>query len=144
ATAGRGGATGRAATRLAAPHIVAAHLVLALVNEERARVGCRPLRADARLSSMAQEFSEDMARRGFFDHTDPDGQTPWDRAARRGIRNLGGENIARGQADAHTVMEAWMRSPGHRQNILNCEYRSLGIGVHQGSNGPWWTQDFGY
>ncbi|MEU3351448.1 CAP domain-containing protein [Streptomyces sp. NPDC037389] len=122
----------------------AAHLVLSLVNAERAKAGCRPLRVSGKLSRLAQAFSDDMARRGFFDHTDPDGRTPWDRAARRGIKNLGGENIARGHPDAHTVMEAWMRSSGHRANILNCDYRSIGVGVHHGGNGPYWTQDFGY
>ena len=85
-----------------------------------------------------------MAARGFFDHTDPDGDTPWDRAAAAGISDLGGENIARGQADAQAVMEAWMNSPGHRANILNCDYRTLGVGVHVGAGGPWWTQDFGF
>ncbi|MBZ6477255.1 CAP domain-containing protein [Streptomyces griseocarneus] len=121
-----------------------AHLVLALVNAERAKAGCRPLRASSQLNRLAQSFSDDMARRGFFDHTDPDGRTPWERAARRGIKNLGGENIARGHPDARTVMDAWMRSSGHRANILNCDYRSMGVGVHHGGNGPWWTQDFGY
>jgi uncharacterized protein YkwD len=37
-----------------------------------------------------------------------------------------------------------MNSPGHRANILNCEFTTLGVGVHFGSGGPWWTQDFGY
>ncbi|WP_308312765.1 CAP domain-containing protein [Streptomyces sp. ISL-11] len=118
--------------------------VLTLVNQERAKAGLRPLTASGRLTTLAQSFSDDMARRGFFAHTDPDGRTPWDRAAKRGIGNLGGENIARGQVDARAVMDAWMRSSGHRANILNREYRTLGIGVSSGSGGPWWTQDFGY
>ncbi|AIS00759.1 CAP domain-containing protein [Streptomyces glaucescens] len=118
--------------------------VLQLVNEERARAGCRPVAANSALAKLARDFSEDMAARGFFDHTDPDGATPWDRAEKAGISNLGGENIARGQADAATVMAAWMDSPGHRANILNCEFTTLGVGVHFGPGGPWWTQDFGY
>ncbi|MFC8454874.1 CAP domain-containing protein [Kitasatospora sp. NPDC057223] len=118
--------------------------VLALVNEQRALAGCSPVTADARLDSLATAFSDDMAARGFFDHTDPDGHTPWDRAKAAGITNLGGENIARGQATPEAVMTAWMNSPGHRANILNCKFTTLGIGVHQGPGGPWWTQDFGY
>ncbi|MFE0739551.1 CAP domain-containing protein, partial [Streptomyces sp. NPDC058855] len=51
---------------------------------------------------------------------------------------------ARGQTDAAAVMEAWMNSPGHKANILNCDFKTLGVGVHFGSGGPWWTQDFGY
>ncbi|MGW2637984.1 CAP domain-containing protein [Streptomyces sp. NPDC001348] len=118
--------------------------VLKLVNEERAKVGCSALSANSSLTKLAEGFSSDMAARGFFDHTDPDGATPWDRAAKAGISGLGGENIARGQADAASVMEAWMNSPGHRANILNCDFKTLGVGVHYGSGGPWWTQDFGY
>ena len=118
--------------------------VLALVNEQRAQAGCSPVTADSRLDALATAFSDDMAARGFFDHTDPDGHTPWDRAKAAGITNLGGENIARGQATPEAVMTAWMNSPGHRANILNCKFTTLGVGVHQGSGGPWWTQDFGY
>ncbi|MFF9482284.1 CAP domain-containing protein [Streptomyces sp. NPDC014733] len=118
--------------------------VLSLVNDERAKAGCAPVKADTQLASLARAFSGDMAARGFFDHTDPDGKGPWDRARAAGISDLGGENIARGQADAAAVMESWMNSPGHRANILNCEYRTLGVGVHRGPGGPWWTQDFGF
>jgi uncharacterized protein YkwD len=118
--------------------------VLRLVNEERAKVGCSPVAANSGLTQLAEAFSQDMAARNFFDHTDPDGRTPWDRAAKAGVTDLGGENIARGQADAAAVMEAWMNSPGHRANILNCDFKTLGVGVHFGDGGPWWTQDFGY
>ncbi|MGI5348563.1 CAP domain-containing protein [Streptomyces sp. CA-250714] len=118
--------------------------VLALVNQERAKAGCRPLKADTRLASLAGEYSEDMARRGFFSHTSPDGKSPWDRAEAAGISDLGGENIARGQANARSVMDSWMHSPGHRANILNCDYRTLGVGAHFAEGGPWWTQDFGF
>ncbi|MFH9981346.1 CAP domain-containing protein [Streptomyces sp. NPDC017179] len=118
--------------------------VLRLVNEERAKVGCSALTASSALAGLAQDFSEAMAAENFFDHTDPSGASPWDRAAKLGITSLGGENIARGQADAAAVMDAWMNSPGHRANILNCDFKTLGVGVHFGSGGPWWTQDFGY
>jgi uncharacterized protein YkwD len=118
--------------------------ILSLVNTQRASAGCSPLTADPSLDKLAQAFSDDMAARGFFDHTDPDGHTPWDRAKALGITNLGGENIARGQADAAAVMDAWMNSPGHRANILNCDYKTLGVGIHFGTGGPWWTQDFGF
>ncbi|SEG92602.1 Uncharacterized conserved protein YkwD, contains CAP (CSP/antigen 5/PR1) domain [Actinacidiphila yanglinensis] len=118
--------------------------ILTLVNQQRATAGCQPLTASSSLDTLAQNFSDEMAARGFFDHTDPDGKDPWDRAKALGITNLGGENIAMGQADAQAVMTAWMNSPGHRANILNCEYKTLGVGIHFGTGGPWWTQDFGY
>ncbi|MET9517083.1 CAP domain-containing protein [Streptomyces sp. NPDC002994] len=118
--------------------------VVALVNQERATAGCAPVRTDGLLSTLAEDFSQDMAARDFFDHTDPDGATPWDRAEKAGISGLGGENIARGQADAQAVMDAWMNSEGHRANILNCDFKTLGVGVHMGPGGPWWTQNFGF
>ncbi|MFI1400983.1 CAP domain-containing protein [Streptomyces sp. NPDC020681] len=118
--------------------------VLGLVNKERAKIGCSPVTRDPGLAALAGDFSADMAQRGFFDHTDPDGDTPWDRADQVGLQGLGGENIARGQADAAAVMNSWMNSDGHRANILNCDYKTLGVGVHLGNGGPWWTQDFGF
>lgn len=118
--------------------------VVSMVNRERARTGCRPVKRDAVLGLLATALSEDMAVRGFFDHTDPDGRAPWDRWAEAGAQGFGGENIARGPVDAKAVMDAWMESPGHRANILNCEYRIVGVGVYFGQGGPWWTQDFGY
>ncbi|MGW2551461.1 CAP domain-containing protein [Streptomyces sp. NPDC001635] len=122
----------------------AAAAVLKLVNDERSKVGCSPVTPNGPLKKLAEGFSEAMAAQGFFDHTDPSGQDPWDRAAALGITDLGGENIARGQATAQDVMVAWMNSPGHRANILNCDFQTLGVGVHFGDGGPWWTQDFGY
>ncbi|MFE6338939.1 CAP domain-containing protein [Streptomyces sp. NPDC057798] len=123
---------------------VAAAEVLRLVNEERAKAGCNAVAANSALADLAAAFSEDMDKRGFFDHTDPDGASPWDRAKKAGITGLGGENIARGQADAAAVMDAWMNSPGHKANILNCDFKTLGVGVHIAPGGPWWTQNFGY
>ncbi|MFG2297286.1 CAP domain-containing protein [Streptomyces sp. NPDC048603] len=117
--------------------------VLNLVNQERAAVGCPAVRANPPLAALAGAFSKDMAVRGFFDHTDPDGRTPWDRAAQAGLSGMAAENIARGQGDAASVMKGWMNSPGHRANILNCEYRTLGVGMYDAPGGPWWTQDFG-
>ncbi|MFI9614199.1 CAP domain-containing protein [Streptomyces sp. NPDC052023] len=126
------------------PEAAAEAEVLKLVNDERAQAGCSPLAANSALAGLAGDYSEAMAEQGFFDHTDPSGRTPWDRAEAAGISNLAAENIARGQADAAAVMEAWMNSPGHRANILNCDFKTLGVGVHYGSGGPWWTQNFGY
>ncbi|MDJ0460887.1 CAP domain-containing protein [Streptomyces sp. H27-C3] len=134
--AGKGVGSGAASTAEAA--------VLTLVNQERSKAGCTPVRPNQLLAKLAGDFSQDMAARGFFDHTDPDGATPWDRADKAGIDDLGGENIARGQADARSVMDAWMKSEGHRANILNCDYKTLGVGVHIAGGGPWWTQDFGF
>ncbi|MEU6810620.1 CAP domain-containing protein [Streptomyces sp. NPDC046831] len=136
---GRSGAPAGSAAQAAAEAEV-----LRLVNEERAKAGLAPVSASSALTDLAEDFSQAMATQDFFDHTDPSGASPWDRAAKAGVTGLGGENIARGQADAAAVMEAWMNSPGHRANILNPDFKTLGVGVHLGPGGPWWTQDFGY
>jgi uncharacterized protein YkwD len=67
-----------------------------------------------------------------------------------GVTNAGyrwsavAENIAMGYPDPAAVMTGWMNSPGHRTNILNCQYRQLGVGVAASAKGArYWTQDFG-
>ncbi|MET8450856.1 sigma-70 family RNA polymerase sigma factor [Streptomyces sp. NPDC005209] len=118
--------------------------VVALVNKERANAGCGPLTEDPQLDKAAQGLSDDMAARNFFDHTDPDGRDPGQRITAAGYRwSTYGENIAQGQQTPASVMDSWMHSPGHRANILNCSFKNIGVGVHKGSGGPWWTQDFG-
>ncbi|MER5635442.1 sigma-70 family RNA polymerase sigma factor [Kitasatospora sp. NPDC002227] len=118
--------------------------VIDLVNAQRAKAGCGPVKSNAQLQKAAQGHSDDMAARNFFDHTNPDGQGPQARIDATGYRwSTWGENIAMGQADPPSVMDSWMNSPGHRANILNCAFTDLGVGVHYGSGGPWWTQDFG-
>ncbi|KAB8161550.1 CAP domain-containing protein [Streptomyces sp. 3MP-14] len=126
------------------PEVQAAEAVLGLVNQARGQAGCQPLRLDAGLTNVALAHSRDMAQRGYFDHTDPDGRTPWDRAAAAGVSGMGGENIAMGQPDAQSVVDAWMNSEGHRANILNCDFTTMGLGAHFADGGPWWTQTFGY
>ncbi|MEU7560024.1 CAP domain-containing protein [Streptomyces eurythermus] len=117
--------------------------VLKLVNDERAKAGLGALAANSALTGLAEAFSDDMAARGFFAHTDPDGRSPWDRAARAGITGLGAENIGRGQVDAAAVLAAWMDSPENRANILNPGFTTFGAGVHLGPGGPWWALEFG-
>ncbi|MFB7979555.1 sigma-70 family RNA polymerase sigma factor [Streptomyces vinaceus] len=118
--------------------------VIALVNSERAAAGCGPLKEDPQLRNAAQGHSDDMAARGFFDHTNPDGADPGKRTTAAGYRwSTYGENIARGQQTAASVMDSWMKSPGHRANILNCSFKDIGVGIHSGPGGPWWTQNFG-
>jgi uncharacterized protein YkwD len=116
--------------------------VLRLTNLERAKVGCGPLHADARLAAAAQGHSTDMAVRDYFSHTTPEGLTPWDRARAAGYDSPSAENIAMGYRSAADVMAAWMQSAGHRQNILNCASHALGVGFD--ARGYYWTQMFGY
>jgi uncharacterized protein YkwD len=118
--------------------------VVALVNVERVKVGCGPVHSDARLDAASVAHSQDMILRGYFDHTSPDGVSPWDRARSAGYALPTGENIAIGQPDAAAVMAAWMNSVGHRANILNCLSKAIGMGLAHDTDGtPYWTQMFG-
>lgn len=116
--------------------------VFALVNRNRADAGCAPLTEDPRLDTAAQRHSVDMSDNHYFSHTTPSGVTFDQRERAAGYPKPGGENIAQGQTSAQQVMTAWLNSPDHRANILNCQFRAIGIGLD--TNGSYWTQDFGY
>ncbi|QKG24442.1 sigma-70 family RNA polymerase sigma factor [Actinomadura verrucosospora] len=117
--------------------------VVALVNRNRAKAGCRPLRVSPALHKAAQGHAEDMASRHALDHRGAGGSDPGDRITAAGFRwSAWAENIAQGQASPPAVMSSWMNSQGHRANILNCRLTMIGVGVVRGAGGPWWTQDF--
>jgi len=140
---GNGGSGAPIAATMSASERSLAEAVFALVNEERARTGIEPVAWSEPAATAAYDHAVDMDLRDFFAHDNPDGASPGTRLARVGVGGRGwGENIARGQASAAAVMDAWMNSPGHRANILNPTYRFLGVGVHTGIDGPWWVQDF--
>lgn len=113
--------------------------VFDLVNQERSAAGCAPVHSDDRLTAAAQLHSEDMDRNDYMSHTGRNGSTPGDRANAQGYQAWSGENVAKGQRSAQQVMDAWMNSPGHRQNILDCANKALGVGESGGA----WTQLFG-
>ena len=118
--------------------------VLSLTNAERADAGCKPLRANAKLTAAAQAHSSDMAAKDYFSHNSKNGDSPFTRMKEAGYSfSAAAENIAMGQPTAKAVMKAWMNSPGHKANILNCTYTELGVGYATRSGTPYWTQDFG-
>jgi uncharacterized protein YkwD len=133
---------------------------LCLINDERARFGEPALIEDPRLSSVASGHSRDMDAHHYFEHVSPDGQTLLMRVRASGFlpnNHIGytlGENIAWGTlwlGTPHSIVKAWMASPGHRANILNRSYRYTGIGIDPalprsmsgGQAGGMYTQDFG-
>lgn len=121
-----------------------AQQVTVLVNAERAKEGCEPVRANGLLNDAAQGHSADMSARDYFSHTSPEGTDPGDRITAAGYRwSTYGENIAKGQRTPADVMRAWMNSPGHRANILNCSFKEIGVGRVDSAGGPVWTQNFG-
>jgi uncharacterized protein YkwD len=133
---------------------------LCLVNRERVLDGERPLQDNGKLMRAAQGHSEDMVAQDYFSHYGPSGDTPGSRMRAAGYissPNVGyeiGENIAWGTLQLSTpkaIVEAWMHSQGHRENILDARYRDTGMGVvaavprsfGSGQPGAIYTQDFG-
>ncbi|GAA1006250.1 hypothetical protein Aple_077690 [Acrocarpospora pleiomorpha] len=117
--------------------------VVRLTNVERAKAGCAPLTHEARLHTAARSHSADMSAKNYFSHDSQDGRSFVDRIKATGYTfSAIGENIAKGQQTAASVVQGWMGSQGHRENILNCSYTQIGVG-HVAAGGPYWTQDFG-
>ena len=113
--------------------------VVNLVNQERAKAGLSPLSANTELASMAMDKAKDMKLNNYFDHNSPTYGSPFDMMASYGISyRYAGENIAMGQRNPQEVMDAWMNSEGHRANILNRNYTSIGVAYYNGE----WVQEF--
>jgi uncharacterized protein YkwD len=130
--------------QLSAADKAAVTAVVALVNAERARARCAAVKVDERLAKAAAAHSADMARRSYFNHNSPEGTDPWQRAAAAGYTRPTGENIALGYTEPKALMDGWMKSSGHRANIVNCKARAVGIGLARKADGtPYWTQLFG-
>ncbi|MEM6753311.1 MAG: CAP domain-containing protein [Cyanobacteria bacterium P01_C01_bin.38] len=125
--------------------------VVALTNSYRAEHGLQALTLNVNLSESAQVHSQDMALSDFFSHTGSDGTKVGDRAKSAGYQSpYVGENIAAGYISAEEVVRGWMNSPGHRENILNPNFKEIGVGYHYLANdtgeinyNTYWTQNFG-
>lgn len=113
--------------------------VLELVNEERAKKGQKALVMDEEMLETAMKRAAETNI--YFSHTRPDGSVcfevfPQDLWAY-------GENIAAGQPTPEDVMDSWMNSQGHRENILSSDYNVIGIGCYQAGDVLYWVQVFG-
>jgi len=126
--------------------------ILALVNAERANHGIAPVAWSDDFTKTARVRAREIPLRFEADHTRPDGRG-WDTSVREaGIRfRTIGENMARGGhsrdgASWYTpqkVMESWMKSDGHRKNILNADFELLGVGVFDSDGTRYYVQHFG-
>lgn len=118
--------------------------VIRLVNIERSKNGLAALSKNWELSRVARYKSQDMINKNYFSHTSPTYGSPFDMMKNFGIKySTAGENIAYGQKTAQEVMNAWMNSSGHRQNILSPNYTQIGVGLATNSSGvKYWTQMF--
>ena len=118
--------------------------VITIVNRERANAGLSGLSLNWQLSRVARYKAEDMRDKNYFSHTAPVYGSPFEMMKNFGISfSAAGENIAMGQQSPTEVMNSWMNSSGHRQNILNTRYTEIGVGIAKSSNGSiYWVQQF--
>jgi uncharacterized protein YkwD len=128
--------------------------MLTLVNNTRAKTrSCASMSYPAapalawncKLENAAQSHSSSMAENNYFDHTGLDGSSPGDRISAAGYNwKTYGENIAAGYQDAQSVMQSWLTSSGHCANIMNANFKEVGVGMVNSSDsyGTYWTQVF--
>lgn len=111
-----------------------------LLNDERIAGGVATVSEDGRLSRAAQLHAQDMVTHDYLSHTDLTGGAPGDRALAQGYDwNFIAENIARGFTREEAVIEAWMESDGHRDNMLDPRAEDFGVGL----SGTTWVLMFG-
>lgn len=119
-----------------------ANQVVDLVNKERTKAGLPALTVDSGAAAAAQTRAKEIV--SSFSHTRPDGSAFSTALSAAGVNYTGaGENIAYGQTTPEQVMDGWMNSAGHRANILNGSFTSIGVGHYQDASGvDYWTQLF--
>jgi uncharacterized protein YkwD len=118
-----------------------AEATLCLLNGQRADNGLPPVTANARLTEAATVYAADLVAGSYFSHTGRDGSNVLGRIRDSGYIPSGaayvlGENLAWGSgalATPGSIMNAWMNSPGHRENILNPDFREIGVGIVVGN-----------
>jgi uncharacterized protein YkwD len=127
---------------------VPAQDVLNLINQKRAAGGCPAVAGDDKLRAAAERHAVDMRDKGVTGHTGSDGSTMGQRITDAGFSPLSlyGENMyigGPGTSTAAATVDWWMGSPGHKANILNCQFTHIGVGVLYPS-GKWYAvTDFG-
>lgn len=116
--------------------------VVNLVNEERAKEGLAPLTIDTKVQAAAMVRAEECE--DLFSHTRPDGSNFATALKEQNVSyRSAGENIAYGQQTPEAVMKAWMNSSGHRANIMNPNFTTIGVGYYENANGTdYWCQLF--
>jgi hypothetical protein len=121
--------------------------LLRLTNAERSQRGLSALTLNSQLGQAAQNHAADMAQQNYFSHTGQNGSSMGDRIKATGYSYAyAGENIAAGQQTPAAVLNSWMNSQGHRENILNPNFTEIGFGYShstQSDYGHYWVQVFG-
>lgn len=127
---------------------VISSVLVDLANQDRSQNKLNGLTISPVLTKAAQLKADDMAQKGYFAHTAPDGTDPWYWFNQAGYKfSYAGENLAIDFSDSSAVNDAWMNSPTHRANILDQHYTEIGIataqGMYQGRMTTFVVQEFG-
>lgn len=118
-----------------------AKVVLELTNIQRKNEGLQELETYVTLQQVADRRSAETVE--VFDHIRPDGRDIFTTLDEYGIKYMAaGENLAKGQSTPEEVVDGWMNSEGHRNNILNGDFNHMGVGVYQYEGVIYWTQFF--
>lgn len=108
--------------------------LLQLTNKQRTDNGLAPVTLNSELANAAAGKAQDMLTKNYWAHFAPDGGTPWGFIHGAGYQYIyAGENLARGFNTADEVVNAWMASPGHRENILSPNYKEIGFAIRSGN-----------
>jgi hypothetical protein len=108
--------------------------LLVLTNQKRQENGLPPLSLNGQLGSAASNKANDMLAKNYWSHIAPDGTTPWVFIRNSGYNYIyAGENLARGYTNAADVVNAWMASPTHRDNMLSSKYQNVGFAIVTGN-----------
>ncbi|MDR2650674.1 MAG: CAP domain-containing protein, partial [Clostridiales bacterium] len=117
--------------------------LLDLVNNERAKAGLPSLKLSAAVSTAARIKADEMCAKKYFNHTSPVYGSPFEMLRAFGIiYRTAGENIAKGQKTARAVVGAWMNSQGHKDNILNADFKEVGVGYASDGKITYWALIF--
>lgn len=102
-------------------------------NIQRQQAGLSPLQLNTQLSSAAYAKAQNMFALNYWAHNSPDGKTPWDFISNAGYKySVAGENLAKNFSTSQAVVDAWMASPSHRENVLKAAYKEVGFAVVNG------------
>lgn len=113
---------------------ITAQDLLTFTNQKRAENGLQPLNLNDQLTNAAYQKASHMFANNYWAHNAPDGTTPWYFIKSAGYEYLyAGENLARGFTTAQAVVDAWMDSPTHRENMLSKNYNEVGFAIQTGT-----------
>jgi len=104
--------------------------IIKITNEERLKQGLPPLQENPLLTQAAKEKALDMIKQNYFSHFSPSGTSPWNWITKNGYQyHYAGENLAINFWDSEELVNAWLNSTGHRENLLNPNYKDIGVAI---------------